>query len=67
MGIQMQNMGKVMTRARVHCLRKTDVGAYGRAHEVEHPQGGNNAPIQFSVPEGQFLSIFRVLWNTTDL
>lgn len=65
--IQMQNMRKVMTRARVHRLRQTDVGADGRAHEVENPEGGNNAPIQLSVPEGQYSIKFRVFWNATDL
>jgi hypothetical protein len=32
----------------IHSLRQSDVGADGRAHEVEDPEGGEDAPVEFA-------------------
>lgn len=33
----------------VHGLRQADIRADGRAHEVEDPEGGKNAAVEFAV------------------
>lgn len=40
---------KVMPGFCVHRLRKADIGADGRAEEVEDPKGGDDAKVNFSV------------------
>ena len=45
---QAELRGEVVAFLDIHSLRQSDVGADGRAHEVEDPEGGEDAPVEFA-------------------
>lgn len=51
--IQMQHTCKVVARVLVHCLCQTNVRTDGRTHEIDDPEGGNDAPVKFADEKGQ--------------
>ena len=48
LGGQAELRGEVVAFLDIHSLRQSDVGADGRAHEVEDPEGGEDAPVEFA-------------------
>lgn len=44
---EVQDGGEVVAGGGVHGLGEADVGADGRAEEVEGPEGGDDAPVEF--------------------
>lgn len=44
----MELLCEVMALGSIHRLGEADIGADGRAEEVEEPEGGNDAAVNFS-------------------
>lgn len=45
---EMQHRAQVVVDVRVHGLGQADVGPDGGAEEVEHPEGGDYAAVEFA-------------------
>ena len=58
---EVKDIGEIVARVRIHGLSQTYIGPNGRAKEVEDPERGDNAAIQFSVDmSGLILDQMRV-------
>jgi hypothetical protein len=50
----MQHGAEIVALVDVHGLREPDVGADGGTHEVEDPEGGEDAAVEFAISSSVF-------------